>query len=44
MVDKKLAIVSGVTGQDGRFLTELLLKKGYNVVGLVRSSSVPGDF
>ena len=31
----RTAVITGVTGQDGRFLAELLLKKGYNVVGLV---------
>jgi GDPmannose 4,6-dehydratase len=31
----KTAIITGVTGQDGRFLSELLLNKGYSVVGLV---------
>ncbi len=33
------AIVTGVTGQDGSYLAELLLKKGYQVVGMVRRSS-----
>jgi GDPmannose 4,6-dehydratase len=33
----KTAIISGVTGQDGAYLSELLLSKGYRVVGLVRS-------
>lgn len=34
-----LAIVSGVTGQDGSYLAELLLSKGYDVVGIVRRSA-----
>ncbi len=34
------AIVTGVTGQDGSYLAELLLTKGYHVVGMVRRSSV----
>ncbi len=34
------AIVTGVTGQDGSYLAELLLSKGYRVVGMVRRSSV----
>ena len=34
-----VAIVTGVTGQDGSYLAELLLKKGYQVVGMVRRSS-----
>ena len=33
------AIISGVTGQDGSYLAELLLKKGYEVHGIVRRSS-----
>src|SRR2546422_11398231 len=36
-----LALVSGITGQDGSFLAELLLKKGYEVFGLVRRLSIP---
>lgn len=35
----KTALVTGFTGQDGSFLTELLLDKGYKVVGLVRRVS-----
>ena len=37
----KSALVTGATGQDGSFLMELLLKKGYEVHGLVRRLSVP---
>jgi len=37
----KSALVTGATGQDGSFLMELLLKKGYEVFGLVRRLSVP---
>ena len=36
---KKVAIITGITGQDGSFLAELLLKKGYEVHGLIRRSS-----
>ena len=36
----KLAIITGVTGQDGSYLSELLLDKSYTVVGLHRRSSV----
>ena len=32
----KRAIVSGITGQDGSYLAELLLDKGYEVTGIVR--------
>ena len=35
------ALLTGVTGQDGSYLAELLLEKGYEVWGLVRRSSVP---
>jgi GDPmannose 4,6-dehydratase len=38
---QKVAIVSGVTGQDGSFLVELLLEKGYHrVIGLIRHTSL----
>ncbi|MGA2617588.1 MAG: GDP-mannose 4,6-dehydratase [Thermoguttaceae bacterium] len=36
---KKVALVTGVTGQDGSYLAELLLEKGYEVHGLVRRTS-----
>jgi len=35
----KIALISGITGQDGSYLTELLLKKGYEVHGIIRRSS-----
>ena len=35
----KKALITGITGQDGSYLTELLLEKGYNVHGVVRRSS-----
>jgi GDPmannose 4,6-dehydratase len=35
----KIALVTGVTGQDGSYLAELLLAKGYDVYGIVRRSS-----
>jgi GDPmannose 4,6-dehydratase len=34
------AIITGITGQDGSYLAELLLSKGYRVVGMIRRSSV----
>lgn len=37
----KRALVTGITGQDGAYLTEFLLKKGYEVHGLQRRSSMP---
>lgn len=36
----KYALVTGVTGQDGSYMAELLLSKGYTVYGVVRRSSV----
>ncbi len=35
----KIALISGITGQDGSYLTELLLSKGYTVHGIIRRSS-----
>jgi len=37
----RTAIVTGITGQDGSYLAELLLEKGYKVIGLIRRSSTP---
>ncbi|XP_069765917.1 GDP-mannose 4,6 dehydratase isoform X4 [Narcine bancroftii] len=36
---KKVAIITGITGQDGSYLAEFLLEKGYEVHGIVRRSS-----
>jgi len=36
---KKVALITGVTGQDGSYLAELLLSKGYEVHGIIRRSS-----
>ena len=36
---QKVALITGITGQDGSYLAELLLSKGYTVYGLVRRSS-----
>lgn len=36
----KKAVITGITGQDGSFLAELLLQKNYKVIGLVRRSSM----
>jgi len=35
----KIALITGITGQDGSYLTELLLEKGYEVHGIIRRSS-----
>ena len=37
----KTALISGVTGQDGSYLSELLLSKGYSVHGIARRASMP---
>ncbi len=36
---KKIALITGITGQDGSYLTEFLLKKDYDVYGLIRRAS-----
>jgi GDPmannose 4,6-dehydratase len=36
---KRVALITGITGQDGSFLAELLLEKGYEVHGIIRRSS-----
>ena len=38
-MEKKLALITGITGQDGSFLAEFLIGKGYEVHGLLRRSS-----
>jgi GDPmannose 4,6-dehydratase len=38
---KKRALITGITGQDGSYLAELLLERGYQVYGMVRRSSAP---
>ena len=40
MEKRKVALITGVTGQDGSYLAELLLSKGYDVHGTIRRSSV----
>lgn len=39
-MEKKRALITGITGQDGSYLAEFLLQKGYQVFGMVRRSSV----
>jgi len=41
MTEQRRALVTGLTGQDGSYLAEFLLKKGYEVYGLVRRTSMP---
>ena len=36
----KTALITGITGQDGSYLAEFLLDKGYDVHGIIRRSSV----
>lgn len=38
-MDKKVALITGITGQDGSYLAELLLEKNYEVHGVIRRSS-----
>ena len=40
MAETKRALITGITGQDGSYLAELLLEKGYEVCGMVRRASV----
>jgi GDPmannose 4,6-dehydratase len=39
MTDQKRALITGITGQDGSYISELLLAKGYQVHGIIRRSS-----
>ncbi|MFM6753745.1 MAG: GDP-mannose 4,6-dehydratase, partial [Dolichospermum sp.] len=39
MTQPKRALITGITGQDGSYLTELLLEKGYEVHGIIRRTS-----
>ncbi|HXV99277.1 MAG TPA: GDP-mannose 4,6-dehydratase, partial [Anaerolineae bacterium] len=38
-MSQKTALITGITGQDGSYLAEFLLEKGYRVIGMVRRSS-----
>ena len=40
MKQPKVALITGITGQDGSYLAELLLELGYEVHGIVRRSSL----
>lgn len=40
MENRKIALITGITGQDGSYLAEFLLEKGYDVHGTIRRSSV----
>src|SRR6187200_2174243 len=39
----RTALITGITGQDGSYLAELLLEQGYRVVGMTRRSSTASD-
>src|ERR671929_646935 len=39
MTQKKRALITGITGQDGSYLAEFLLEQGYEVIGMIRRSS-----
>ena len=39
-MNKKIALITGITGQDGSYLAEFLLKKNYEVHGIVREESL----
>ncbi len=39
MQERKVALITGITGQDGSYLAEFLIDKGYEVHGLLRRSS-----
>lgn len=41
IINMKIALITGVNGQDGSYLTEFLLEKGYVVHGLIRRSATP---
>jgi GDPmannose 4,6-dehydratase len=43
MPGMKRALITGITGQDGSYLAELLLQKGYEVYGLIRRTSIIND-
>jgi GDPmannose 4,6-dehydratase len=38
-MERKRALITGITGQDGSYLAEFLLEKGYEVIGMVRRTS-----
>ena len=41
MIKGNVALITGINGQDGSYLAELLLKKGYEVHGIIRRASSP---
>lgn len=43
-MESKVALITGITGQDGSYLAEFLLKKGYEVYGTIRRHSTPNTY
>ncbi|RGK51134.1 GDP-mannose 4,6-dehydratase, partial [Phocaeicola plebeius] len=43
-MERKVALITGITGQDGSFLAEFLLEKGYDVHGTIRRSTYSGAY
>lgn len=43
-MESKVALITGITGQDGSYLAEFLLKKGYEVYGTIRRHSAPNTY
>ena len=39
LLENKVALITGITGQDGSYLAEFLIEKGYEVHGIIRRSS-----
>lgn len=39
LLENKVALITGITGQDGSYLAEFLIEKGYQVHGIIRRSS-----
>lgn len=42
-MNNKVALITGITGQDGSYLAEFLLEKGYKVHGIVRRESLEDE-
>jgi GDP-D-mannose dehydratase len=39
LMTKKIALITGISGQDGAYLAKFLLKKNYKIIGLTRTTS-----
>jgi len=40
-LQSKVALITGITGQDGSLLSKFLLEKGYKIFGIIRDTSLP---